>query len=143
MKKRKWHAFEATQSVSPHILEVLRLGFRGNVRPLKSLGSRKVSYNSKIDFTEDLEFNKEVESRKVIPIAKSNMINDTKNTNLFNKKIVKIIITGILIILTVYASLKMTKYIINNDLINKMLVPTAYITELQKKRALAAKMVRK
>lgn len=140
----KWHVFEEIQSVSPHILEVLRLGFRSNIRPLKSLGERKVSYNSKIDFTEDLEFEKEVKTQNItLNSDKSSMVKEANNMPIFDKKIVKILITAILIILTVYASLKMTKYIISNDLVNKILVPSRYIAELQKKRSIASKMARK
>lgn len=133
----KWIVFEEIQQISPHILDVLNLAFMNNIRGLKSLGNRKVSYNSKIDIgginnienrTMDIVESTSIETT----VGESSMLDDIDNIG-FDKNIVKILITILLILLTIYASLKMAKYIIVNDIVGKVLTPTKYLKFLAKK----------
>ena len=130
----KWIVFEEIQGVSSHILDVLNLAFKNNIRSLKPLGTRKVSYNSNIDIESDAELEKKADEMNTYneedyePVIKGEI-------SMVNKDIIKIILTFILIILTLYASLKMVKYIVSNDLLNKMLIPTLYLEQLKKSAA--------
>jgi carbonic anhydrase len=126
----KWIVFEEIQQISPHILDVLNLGFLNNIRSLKALGERKVSYNSNIEIKE-IEDIEEKKTSTTITEANSELLNEF-NENKFDKTIIKIFITVLLVLLTIYASLKMAKYIIMNNLVNKILAPTEYLRELAK-----------
>ena len=137
----KWIVFEEIQQISPHILDIINLGFQNNIRPLKPLGSRKISYNSKIDFPKSKEL-KELSSKtgvvgdainSNVDSEYSAMVKDIKGSKI-DKELIRIIFTIILILLVVYASLKTAKYIIINDLVNKVLVPTKYLASLKKNK---------
>lgn len=139
----KWIIFEEIQQVSSHILDVLNLGFLNNIRTLKPLNTRKVSYNSNIDINtvEDIEKKTEgiLTSDTQVSINESSSMLQDINESTFDKTFVKILITILLILLTVYASLKMAKYIIVNDLVGKVLTPTKYLNYLGKKEAVNSK----
>lgn len=124
-----WVVFEEIQNISPHILDVLNLAFINNVRPLKQLGERSVSYHDEIELKMDNELIKK--SAENVPdkyVSKPTKYDDTykfriKSLNVdINKKYFKIIITGFLILLTIYASLKMTKIIVENEILNVVLL---------------------
>lgn len=129
----RWIVFEEIQPISEHILSVLSLGFNGNVRPLRNLGTRKISYNSNIDLPSDKKLNEKSEKTNVIDNVDVNyeseeystLVKDSKN-NMVNKTVVKIIFTILLIILVIYASLKMAKFIISKDILNQILAPGKY-----------------
>jgi carbonic anhydrase len=128
----KWIVFEEIQQVSSHIIDVLNLGFSNNIRSLKPLGERKVSYNSDIDIAKIDNIEDKIENIITDDVEVSSL-ESSVNENKFDKNIVKIIITVLLILLTIYASLKMAKYIIVNDLVNKILAPSIYLKELSNK----------
>jgi carbonic anhydrase len=127
----KWFIFEETQQISPHILDVLNLSFMNNIRSLKSLNSRKVSYNSNIDM--DNIDNIEEKTLDIINnnkvVKHSAMMSEQKNNGIIDKSIVKILITVLLILLTIYASLKMSKYIIVNNLITNFIQSISLTTK--------------
>jgi carbonic anhydrase len=132
----KWIVFEEIQQISPHILDVLNLGFSNNIRSLKPLGERKVSYNSdidiaKIDNIEDKVANATTSGSET-DVEMSALEASVKESKV-DKKMIKIVITIFLILLTIYASLKMAKYVIVNNLVNKILAPTMYLKELAAK----------
>lgn len=135
----KWIVFEEVQQISSHILEVLNLAFSNNIRSLKPLNSRKVSYNNNIDIKgiENIEEKTEelVKNATQVTINEESSMLEDISDNTFDKTFVKILITVLLVLLTVYASLKMAKYIIVNDLVGKVLTPSKYLAYLGKKEA--------
>lgn len=134
-----WLVFEEIQPVSSHILDVIKIGFQNNIRDLNRLNNRKVSYNDEIKIInnkEKIEELTETVAEQVIN-EDENIYNGSKLANNDNSnletKIIKIIVTLLIILLVMFASLKMTKYLIVNDFINKILVPSVYSKVVKKK----------
>lgn len=133
----KWIVFEDIQYISSHILEVLKIGFDNNIRPLKKLDNRTVSYHSTITLRMDNELIKKSMKTSIIKDNYNNkkydnldkfndnkdsaMLNDIYN-NYIDKNIFKLLITFVLIILIIFASLKLTRYIATNELLNILLL---------------------
>lgn len=129
-----WVVFEEIQNISSHILDVLNLAFKNNIRPLKALGSRAISYHDEIELKMDNELIKK--SKDTTPEKYESKPTEYKDTKAYklrlnldetetNKKYFKIAITALLVLLTIYASLRMTKYIVENELLTIVLATTS------------------
>lgn len=128
-EKWTWVVMEEVQPIEPHILDTLKMSFKGNSRTLNSLNNRKVSYNSDITIYND-EGKIEKITEKMAEETITEDITDNKSRLKQNnsgisieKQLIKVVVTLIIVILVLYASLKMTKIIITTDIINKLLVP--------------------
>jgi carbonic anhydrase len=135
----KWIIFEEIQQISSHILDVLNLGFKNNIRGLKSLGERKVSYNSNIDINKINENISDLNNNLNNTQENSVLLDISDNT--INKGFAKLLIIILLILLIIYASLKMAKYIIFNDIVGKIITPTRYLKTLTKEEILKGRKV--
>lgn len=143
-----WIVFEEVQGISKSIIDTLKVGFNRNTRTQMPLNGRIPSYNANIDMPKDPEIElKSIEDGKLLSI--SNKSGDANNGNLAirnetqtmavtqlekgrikdwykeNKLNFKSVIIAIILLMLLYASLKIVKYIVSNDLLNKIMVRQA------------------
>ena len=142
----RWIVFEDIQGISGNIIDSLSVAFSGNVRPLKALNSRAVAYNAnpKLPVARDLDERSSADQKKLKEIinAASTDANseqqrreETQRLGIIaeekrrvkdwykeNKLYIKGIILTIALLMTFYAALKMVKYIVSQDLLNKFIV---------------------
>lgn len=141
-----WIVFEEIQGISKSIIDTLKVGFNKNVRYPMPLNTRVPSYNANIEMPLDYEIEeKSKEDSKLI----SNEGRPEKDENLAirdetqkmavvqlekgrikdwykeNKLNFKSIIIAIILLMLLYSSLKIVKYIVSNDLLNKIMVRQA------------------
>ena len=146
-----WIVFEEVQGISKSIIDTLKIGFDKNIRYPMPLNSRIPSYNANVDMPYDSEIEeKSEEDRKLLSKKPNNTTREVrdetqhmaviqlekgrvKNWYKENKLNFKSIIISIILLLLVYASLKMVKHIISNDLLNKIMVKQALGLNQQKK----------
>ena len=141
-EKWNWIVFEEVQGISDTIISKLKLSFNNNIRTIKPLNDRVISYNSNSVIPTDNELEKKAKSEleKSTPVPTNidkdsnrdkerNMIdkNKAKTAEFFKSKKVYIqnILLGIVMILLIYTSLKVVKYIVKNDILNKIMVRQA------------------
>lgn len=147
----KWIVFEEIQQISGNIIDALKIAFNNNTRPIQPLNGRVASYNPNVDF----DFDKAIEiksteaeaNKKVNELANKlhgTTSDDDENVSSADKMKVmdmekartaewyksrKMYIKGLLIcgvfILIIYAALRFVKYIIKNDVLNKIMVEQA------------------
>jgi carbonic anhydrase len=142
----RWIVFEDIQGISGNIIDSLSVAFSNNIRPLKALNSRAVAYNSnpKLPVDRDLversnadraklnelssvaETNSETEDKRRAETERLGVIAAEKRRigdwYRENKLYIKGIVLTLALLMTVYAALKMVKYIVSNDLLNKFIV---------------------
>ena len=129
-----WFVMEDIQQINPHILSVFNMGFNNNIRSLNNLNKRKVSINNKIEIIESKKKIKQIEEKALKTykqtISDNNNTNNTNNIRYINtknekiRKIIKIVIFILAILLIIFASLKITKYILKNNIVNKLFAPS-------------------
>ena len=134
--------FDEIQDISSNIIETLKLSFNDNIRTISPLNGRVVSYNSKSEIPTDNEIEKraaeEIKRNQKIPRnvdieseVKQNqtMIDKSKGATAAyfkkNKKYFKNILLAIIMLLIIFTSLKIVKYIVREDLLNKIMVKQA------------------
>jgi carbonic anhydrase len=143
-----WIVFEEIQQVSANIIDTLKIVFNNNIRPIQPLNNRIPAYNFNVDFSFSKMLNKKVNddinAKKSNLIAKNMALTENKDVdgatkmkildmeknkvnNWYknNKMYIKGILISIILLLTIYASLKMVKYIIQNDILNIIMVKQA------------------
>ena len=134
----KWIVFEEIQGISGSIIDTLKVGFNNNIRPTMRLQGRIPAYNSNVEMETDMELEKKaLETQKI----QKNITNDKLNSSNKNERdeteklavidkekgrtrdwykskklYIKGIIIAIILLLLVYGSLKMVKYIVFNDM---------------------------
>jgi carbonic anhydrase len=141
----RWIVFEDIQGISGNIIDSLSVAFSNNIRPLKALNSRAVAYNSnpKLPVDRDLVERSAADRAKIEEISAAADETNTDDTRRAeterlgviaaekqrvgdwyrdNKLYIKGIVITIATLLTVYAALKLVKYIVSNDLLNKFIV---------------------
>ena len=141
----RWIVFEDIQGISGNIIDSLSVAFSGNIRPLKALNSRAVAYNAnpKLPVDRDLVDRSDADRAKLQEInaaaAETNTDNErraeterlgviaeekrrVKDWYRENKLYIKGIVITLVLLMTVYAALKMVKYIVSNDLLNQFIV---------------------
>lgn len=141
----RWIVFEDIQGISGNIIDSLSVAFSDNIRPLKALNSRAVAYNAnpKLPVDRDLVERSNADKVKLLEIntaaANTNTVDvrraETNKLGVIaaekqrvkdwysnNKLYIKGIILTFALLMTVYAALKLVKYIVNNDLLNKFIV---------------------
>jgi carbonic anhydrase len=142
----KWIVFEEIQQISSNIIDTLKVAFNNNVRPIQPLNGRIASYNSNVEF----DFDKALEKKSIKDIKSKLAANKLKKINnneevspdeklkvvsmekarikewYRSKKLyIKGILISIIFLLLIYGSLKFVKYIVKNDLLNKLMVEQA------------------
>lgn len=140
----RWIVFEEIVGISGNIIDSLSIAFQDNIRPLKALNSRAVAYNAntKIPIDRDLDKLSETERKKLAEVdsianqkdedarrseterlgviaAEKERVKDWYKEN---KIYIKGIVLGIAMLLIFYAALKMVKYIVVNDFLNRFVV---------------------
>ena len=141
----RWIVFEDIQGISGNIIDSLSVAFSGNIRPLKALNSRAVAYNAnpKLPVDRDLVERSAADRAKLDDInaaaAETNtddlrraeterlgvIANEKQRVKDWyreNKLYIKGLVLTFALLLTVYAALKLVKYIVSNDLLNKFIV---------------------
>ena len=138
----KWIVFEEVQGLSNNIIETLKLAFDDNIRTFQSLNDgRVVSYNSNTEIPTDNEIEKKAREevakydrieikKESSELQKDKTIIDshkarTREYFRRNKKYFKNILIGIVYLFMIFTSLKFVKYIVKNDLLNKIMVKQA------------------
>jgi carbonic anhydrase len=148
----KWIIFEDIQGISTNIIDTLAITFKDNIRPTMSLNNRTPAYNSNIEMQTDNEL--EAKAAKEAELLKKNKqdagnvvsasgINNTPRAETIKESVLlaekakaadwykerKLWIKGIIIagciLLTIYGALRMVKYIITEDILNKIMVRQA------------------
>lgn len=156
-----WIVFEEIQQISPNIVDTLKIAFNNNIRPIQPLNTRVPAYNSNVDFDFskmlDNQVKKDRNTRKASDAAKNLSLKEYGETDEASKmKVVsmekarmqdwyksrKLYIKGIFIsivlLLTIYAALKMVKYIVYEDLLNLIMVKQAVGSKLSDKESKSA-----
>lgn len=141
----RWIVFEDIQGISGNIIDSLSVAFSNNIRPLKALNSRAVAYNSnpKLPVDRDLVERSAADRAKIEEISAAADETNTDDSRRAeterlgviaaekqrvgdwyrdNKLYIKGLVITIATLLTVYAALKLVKYIVSNDLLNKFIV---------------------
>ncbi len=141
----RWIVFEDIQGISGNIIDSLSVAFSNNIRPLKALNSRAVAYNAnpKLPVDRDLVERSAADRAKLAEIDSAASETNTEDKRRAeterlgviaaekqrvkdwykeNKLYIKGIVLTLALLMTVYAALKMVKYIVNNDLLNKFIV---------------------
>ncbi len=144
----RWIVFEEVQGISGSVIDTLRIAFENNTRPVKALGDRVVAYNSKTKFPFDGELEKKsADTRRALEVSRQRATNAkvedllrdetqrlgvidrekarTKEWYLSRKMYIKGILLTLVILLVVYAALRLVKYIVANDYLNKIMVRQA------------------
>lgn len=138
----KWIVFEDIQGISSNIIDTLAIPFSNNIRPTMPLNNRTPAYNSNIDMKTDNELEtkaaKELELLKqTLAPAPSTRPETVKESSLMAEKAkaadwykerklwIKGIIIAACIFLTIIGALRMVKYIITEDILNKIMVRQA------------------
>lgn len=142
----RWIVFEDIQGISGNIIDSLSVAFSGNIRPLKALNSRAVAYNAnpKLPVAHDLDERSDADKQKLKQItsaaatetnAEQQRREETERLGVIaeekrrvkdwykeNKLYIKGIILTLALLMTFYAALKLVKYIVSQDLLNKFIV---------------------
>ncbi len=149
----RWIVFEDIQGISANIIDTLSIAFMNNTRPVKPLGTRVIAYNSKGQFPIDGELErKAAETKQKTDAARKSAQNSLKLNNspdgqlrdetqrlgvidrdrartkewyLSRKVYIKGILLTLVILLVLYAALRLVKYLVFNDLLNKVMVRQA------------------
>lgn len=144
----KWIVFDEIQNISSNIIDTLGIAFNDNVRPTMRLNGRVPAYNSSVDMKTDNELDKKVSAELALlaqPAPTQSIAGDiTPNNNapggasmLMADKVkkadwyksrklwIKGIIISLCILLTLFGALRMVKYIISEDILNKIMVRQA------------------
>jgi len=141
-----WIVFEEIQGISKSIIDTLKLAFNKNIRNPLPLNARIPSYNANVEMPVDPELEvKSIQDSKLIsnegtPKKEENLaIRDEtqkmavvqlekgriKDWYKENKLNFKSIMIAIILLMLLYSSLKIVKYIVSNDLLNKIMVRQA------------------
>jgi carbonic anhydrase len=150
-----WIVFEEIQQISGNIIDTLKVAFNNNTRPIQPLNSRVPAYNANVEFHFDRmlenKYKKELASRvsddkiknkldllnnnddevsadkkmKIASMEKARLAEWYKSRKMYFKGI----FISIIFLLIIYASLKFVKYIVNNDILNKIMVEQALKTK--------------
>ena len=143
----KWIVFEDIQNISSNIVDTLAVAFKDNIRPTMRLNGRVPAYNSSVDMKTDNELEKKVSTELALlaqtapttagtspennsgpPGGASMLMADkAKKADWYKsrKLWIKGIIISLCILLTLFGALRMVKYIISEDILNKIMVRQA------------------
>jgi carbonic anhydrase len=146
----KWIVFEEIQQISGNIIEALKIAFNNNTRPIQPLNGRVAAYNPNVDFdfdkalerksteaeankkaneianklhgtTDDNEEVSSADKMKIVDMEKARTAEWYKSRKMYIKGL---LICGVFILI-IYAALRFVKYIIKNDVLNKIMVEQA------------------
>lgn len=141
----RWIVFEDIVGIGGNIIDTLSIAFNGNIRPIKALGTRAIAYNANITLPIDSELDAksqtaqtELSKLKSLGSVSSTNRDETEKLGVIatekkrignwysdNKIYIKGLVITAIMLLTIFAALKLVKYIVSNDLLNKVMVMQA------------------